>query len=254
LLVTPLPELGFVSSLPGDWKLLNGLGRGRFSAVFSCFQTSLPTQHNVIKIYDGSHDVLLMACREWGVLRELREAGIQHVPEPMELLREVPALIVTPIGVPVLPCPIHVRLTNSMFVTLLEVVRVAHRLGWGHRDIKPDNIYLDCGDLTKIVLNDWSSAARLGEVCQFVGTKYFGDRPDEENNHIPHQRLDLRSLVRTVYCLVHQRIQDVNVDEDGAIETFWCNVAQENFAFRQALTFADEMNYEELSKCFLSYL
>jgi serine/threonine protein kinase len=138
-----------------------------------------------------------------------------------------------------------------MLVTLLCVIQQSHGLHWIHRDIKPANIFLDRGDVQRIILNDWSSAARPGTDCPYVGTRLFGDRPDERDMHTPDARLDLRSLVRTAFCLSKQRLPAVE-DTFAAAQQYWDEVAQNYAPFSQAMWAADAVDYDELAQLFSS--
>lgn len=155
--------------------------------------------------------------------------------------------MLTPLGVPVLPCPVGVIVTPAMLLALLQVVEQVHRLGWIHRDIKPDNIYLDHRHTAIIVLNDWSSAARTGIECAYVGTPLFGDRPHQRGRtHIPDARLDLRSLVKTALCMSKQFLPNVEDDDDAAIQQYWTRIQQQFPTFQRALALADAIQYEAL--------
>ena len=145
------------------------------------------------------------------------------------------ALILSPIGVPSLPCGIDVDVTPAMLVTLLRVIRQSHRLHWIHRDIKPANILLDREDARRIILNDWSSAVRSSRTaCPYVGTRLFGDRPDGNDMHTPNASLDLRGLVRTAFCLSKQRLPAAEDDFDAA-QRYWDGVARDYAPFSRAM-------------------
>lgn len=197
-----------------------------------------------------------MAEGERDLLLALSAQSVGNIPLFRELYscEAFHALILTPLGLPVLPCPIHADITPAMLVTLLRVIRKVHNMGWIHRDIKPDNIYLDQGSLSHIVLNDWSSAARASTECAFVGTHLFGDPPPpagDIQNHTPTPRLDLRCLVKTSFCLSKQRSPLVK-DDCHAIQQYWERVQRDYPMFSSALRFADAVNYDELEKLFLN--
>jgi serine/threonine protein kinase len=158
--MTPFESLGHTSLDLEGCTLVNGLGQGRFSSVFL---GSKDAEQVVVKIFpstlESAHDMVEM---EATMLNALKRVGVANVPTFKWTLHKAgfSALAVLPVGLPVLPCPTNARLTPSMMVALVDVVKAAHVLGWVHRDIKPDNIFLDQNDLTKIVLNDWSSAVQ----------------------------------------------------------------------------------------------
>jgi len=201
-----------------------------------------------MKIFKGA--AISLADVERTVLIDLGRT-LSNIPLYRDLYQgeEFCALILTPIGFPVLPCAMQTGITPKMLITLLDVVRVAHELGWIHRDIKPDNIYLDQNDSSRIVLNDWSSAAKQGEECRYVGTSLFGDTPGASGRHTPEPRLDLRALVRTAYCLCRQRLPYVE-DKHEAIEEYWAKIAADRPIFSKALEFADAIDYKGLEELF----
>jgi hypothetical protein len=248
LLISPVEDLGFVTFDIPNWQLLNGLERGRFSSVFSC----RPTHTNevvVMKVFRGN--TMHMAAAERTVLTSLSTGGVVNIPTYIDLYacENFQALILTPLGVPVLPCPVHADVTPTMSVTLLQVVQKAHSLGWIHRDIKPTNIYLDINDTSRIVLSDWSSAVRANIECDYVGTRIFGDKPGPTNRHVPEQRLDLRCLVKTAFCLSRQRNPIVE-DNDLEVQQYWSKIKDQYPLFRKAMDLADAVKYDELAELF----
>ena len=195
-----------------------------------------------------------MATTERNVLTSLSEGGVANIPsfKELHLFADFHALILTPLGIPVLPCPVSADVTPNMLVALLNVVQMAHGLNWIHRDIKPDNIYLDCDDTLRIVLNDWSSAVPANVECDYVGTRLFGDGPGANNKHRPDQCLDLRSLVKTAFCLSKQRMPAVE-DNDGAVKQYWDRVKLQSPLFRKAINLADAGtadSYDKLAELF----
>ncbi len=251
MLITPIEDLGFVTFDVPNWPLLDGLGRGRFSSVFSCRSTQ-SNEVAVLKVFRGN--IKDMANTERNVLTKLREGGVTNIPSFIELhfCDEFYALILTPLGIPVLPCPLSADVTPKMLLTLLKVVQMAHNLKLIHRDIKPDNIYLVSTDTSRIVLNDWSSAAPANVECDYVGTRLFGDRPGPDNKHTPDQRLDLRSLVKTAFCLSKQRMPPVE-DNEEAVQQYWNGVKLQYPQFQRAMDFADAgtpSSYSDLAELF----
>lgn len=251
MLIAPVEDLGFVTFDVPNWQLLDGLGKGRFSSVFSC---RAPQSNDVVvmKVFRG--DTMHMAETERNVLNSLSGGGVTNTPTFRALFVQASfrALILTPLGMSVLPCPISVYVTPNMLVTLLQVVQKAHGLNWIHRDIKPDNIYLDREDASRIILNDWSSAVRADVECDYVGTRLFADGPNALNRHKPENRLDLRSLVKTAFCLSKQRIPTVE-DSAVAVREYWDRVKLQFPLFRKAMDLADAGtadSYDKLAELF----
>jgi hypothetical protein len=72
LLISKVEELGFVSFSVPNWRLLNGLGYGRFSSVFSCFSEGSDEKYSenfVMKVFTG--EAIEMANFEMKVLNDL---------------------------------------------------------------------------------------------------------------------------------------------------------------------------------------
>jgi hypothetical protein len=69
-------DLGFVTFDVPDWQLISGLGKGKFSSVFSCKRISSPQNHDfVMKVFRGDTMSMSMAETERDVLLSLREGG-----------------------------------------------------------------------------------------------------------------------------------------------------------------------------------
>eukprot|EP00597_Dinobryon_sp_UTEXLB2267_P004319 CAMPEP_0170072714 /NCGR_PEP_ID=MMETSP0019_2-20121128/10299_1 /TAXON_ID=98059 /ORGANISM="Dinobryon sp., Strain UTEXLB2267" /LENGTH=488 /DNA_ID=CAMNT_0010281855 /DNA_START=287 /DNA_END=1753 /DNA_ORIENTATION=- len=249
LLTCAVEDLGFVSFDVPNWQLVNSLGKGRISTVFSCRSTNSDKDICVIKIFRG--DTKHLAMTEQSILTELNDINVENIPVFRELHVSVDfnALILTPLGTSVLPCTVHPYVSPGMIVTLLQVIRAVHKFGWIHRDIKPDNIFFDKIEGSRIVLNDWSSAVKVGSEYNFVGTLLFGDPPDMHGKHTPTTKLDLRSLVRTAFCLSKQRLPVVE-DNVVAIQQYWEKVRIDHAPFAVAMNLADSSDYDALEEFF----
>jgi serine/threonine protein kinase len=143
-------------------------------------------------------------CRiEFVTLELFKSAGLQNVPSVEEHFTngKFRALALLPIGIPVLPASDFI--TSTMLEQLLTVLEFAHQNNIVHRDVKPENIFLDRTDHSKITLNDWSSAAKIGVNCPYQGTPLYGEKFCQ--SHIPSPELDLRCFVKTAFTLSKQR-------------------------------------------------
>eukprot|EP01035_Chromulina_nebulosa_P027675 gene27675-36429_t len=239
LLNSPVEDLGFVTFDIPNWELLDGLGKGKFSYAFTC-RSSLTNEVVALKVFQAH--TAHMAFTERTVLTSLNAAGISNVPvfRELHICDGFNALMLTPIGEPVLPCPAHADLTPTMIAILLETVQEAHSLNWIHRDIKPE-----------LFLIDWSSAARANIECDFIGTRIFGDAPNAYNRHTPDPSLDLRCLVKTVYCLSKQRMPVVR-ENAADVHEYWARVKYQVPLFRKAMGLADAVKYDELADLFMN--
>ena len=254
LLCTPVEQLGYVKFEVPGWTLTAGLGKGRFSAVYACKEKE-GERVCAVKIF-LSENTMAMCKNEFNILHRLSNNSVSNIPTSVfhctrpEL--SFSALVVTPIGDPILPCPLTAAITPAILKALLCALQSAHLLGIVHRDVKPDNIYLDRSDHSRVILNDWSSAATLGKECDWVGTRMFSDAPDGRGKHIPSAALDLRSLVRTAYCLARQRYPP-NSQGDGDYDEFWRSISHSYTVYEDALRFATNVNYTSLSELFESF-
>jgi hypothetical protein len=67
--------------------------------------------------------------------------------------------------------------------------------------------------------------------------------------HVPTPELDLRSLVRTAFCLSKQRLPLVE-DDTRAVKQYWDGVSNDFFSFAMAMDLADSCDYDNLEKFF----
>jgi serine/threonine protein kinase len=203
-----------------------------------------------MKVFRG--DDMIKADFESIVLQELKNGNVSNIPEVISLYSsehiDYHALIITPVGDSVLPCSFDV--TPRMLVTLLEVIEHVHTIGWIHRDIKPDNIFLNSNDKTMIILNDWSSAVRRDTAeSEYVGTCLYGDGPTRLNFHSPTPQLDLKCFLKTVFCLIKQR-QHMVKNQQEAIQ-YWENVETIYPRFKYAMELAENNQYNQLKEALL---
>eukprot|EP00597_Dinobryon_sp_UTEXLB2267_P014366 CAMPEP_0170121958 /NCGR_PEP_ID=MMETSP0020_2-20130122/16298_1 /TAXON_ID=98059 /ORGANISM="Dinobryon sp., Strain UTEXLB2267" /LENGTH=693 /DNA_ID=CAMNT_0010352613 /DNA_START=298 /DNA_END=2379 /DNA_ORIENTATION=+ len=197
--------------------------------------TNLPL---AIKFFRKKHRH--MRDHEWDILRSLRINT--NVPFPIRCLEVLnrPAIIVSPAGKKVFPVGNEAVANKTDLVKLLQALISAHGLGICHRDVKPQNIFKD--ELSRIILNDWSSAATTGVRVPWVGTEPFYDQQevDEVGTHQPRPEDDLVALVRSGYMMLCSYLQCNRLD----------NVMNCSQNWRAALKAARDCDYDELRNIF----
>jgi serine/threonine protein kinase len=134
-----------------------------------------------------------------------------------------------------------------MILTLLDVLFFVHqKFRLIHRDVKPENIFLNKVNPNQIILSDWGSAALENHPCPYQGTPMYG--PQIQGNkqlQFPTKELDLHCLVKTVY-MIKQRRYPPGESEWTKIEAYWSEIANMFPNFATVLDSADEGAYEEL--------
>jgi len=232
------------------------LGRGGFSTVYSAIDNA-DNQVVVLKVFEKKYKKLLQI--EVDVLSNLHANCDKYLGQTFpEVKCQVAVtsagvkeigLVLTPQALPILPLTGGHRLDPSMFVRLLRALEHAHRLGIAHRDVKPDNIFWD-NLSNRVVLNDWSSSAKIGVPILYVGSLGFSVPDFEGSFHEPSAEADLVSLVRCVWSIYrnHYPIFPKYAWEEA--EEFWARVFNKNSLWRKVFRFAVKLQYEKLAHFF----
>ena len=118
--------LVFVTFDVPQWQLVHGLGSGKFSTAYSCRPSSSSSSTDsdclyAMKVFEGGAECV---------------TGSQGRREEWQTISRRGALILSPTGMPFLPCGLEFEIIPAMSLTLLE----------------------DQSDENRIILIDWSSA------------------------------------------------------------------------------------------------
>jgi serine/threonine protein kinase len=235
------------------WSIINGLGTGRFSRVYEVKRNGNQDSSSfVLKFLTDENRE--MGRHEARILRDLQQAEgeNENVPKVYNSIDNgrYYALVVSPVGIPIILASQSNIITSVMIVTLLDVLSFAHeKLYLIHRDVKPENIFLNKNNPNQIILSDWGSAAQEGLPCPYQGTPIYGPRENRRQLQIPTKHLDLHCLVKTVYMIKQQRYPP-SESEWPEIERYWSRVARMFPNFRSILNLADEGNSAGLRSYF----
>jgi hypothetical protein len=215
-------------------------GRGQRRRAKGEPSTAYPLFSNLpvaVKLFQTIHED--MRDHECHVLITLQ--GCMNVPVVVRSNLSVcdrPGLILSPAGKPVLPVRRGVCTKNVHYVKLLEALQFAHRHKICHRDVKPQNMFVD--DNQRIILNDWSSAAYTGMSVLWTGTgPYYASH---EGDHLPQPHNDLVALVRSVFCMYR------NMFPPNDLEA----IMQGSKLWRECLQAAADLDYDRLFGLFSS--
>ena len=243
----PPAELGLVvDTIPG-WNLVKGLGVGRFARVYAAARQEGHSDADPLSVLKFFRN-FQVGMNEENILRRLAHLNLANIPviqTSVQLMDGSFGLVVSPIGVPILPAPLGVRITPSMFITLLEVLESVHRIGIIHRDVKPENILLVGSN--EIMLNDWGSAVEINLSCSYQGTPVYGEK--NQGTHMPTRALDLCCLVKSAFTIKHQQFPPSDLSWED-IQAYWTSVSTEFPSFRSILKCAGDENYEGLKRFF----
>jgi serine/threonine protein kinase len=214
-------------------------------------QASGPAATFVVKIFRG-HNCKDIIEREGHILRLLADLGVTNVPhfeESCELSDGSPAmaLIETPIGTPL--WNFHARLydvevSSQHICDLVDTLGQAHSLGFVHRDVKPDNIFMYEG---RIILNDWGLVRRQNEHCEWAGTAVYGVKPANDTEaaaYRPQFSHDLVALVRSAYVIFF-RTHPI-LEEDQTVSSFWETKFTPPSLWRLLVTAAASSEYDTM--------
>lgn len=207
----------------GRYRIVKEIGRGGTSIVFEAEQDN-PKRRVALKILDSgfaSHDQHRRFEHESRILGMLRHPGIAHVYDAktanlesgtrpyfaMELVE----------GKSLLQFAREQRLSLTrriaLFVQVCEAVHYAHQKGVIHRDLKPDNILVDCDGRVKVL--DFG-VARLTKsnsqtltcqtsVGQLVGTIQYMS-PEQASGH--SELVDIRTDVYALGVILYELLSD----------------------------------------------
>ena len=241
--------LGLVMDGVDGWQLNRGLGKGRFARVYAATETNNSREY-VLKYYSsyGTRS----GKQENQTLCALNSIGVRNIPVVEKFIdfSENYVLIISPVGLPILPTPFNLEMTPQLICTLLEVLKCAHDHGIVHRDVKPENIYLHF-ETSEVILGDWGSAAELGKHCQYEGTPLYGEQ--KTAYHTPSAALDLCSLVKTAFVLKQQHNPRCYYPRSWThIEEYWNHIADTFPGFAHLITCANSGNHAGLRELFMT--
>jgi len=235
------------------YSIINGLGTGRFSRVYEVKNSANNQMRFVLKYYSGPFKE--MGRHEESILKLLETENINNVPKFQDLVERAhySALVVTPVGIPIILASQTYRITPEMVLNLLSVLRIAHSLQIIHRDVKPENIFLNNSNPQQIILNDWGSAVRLDNLvngeCIYQGTPLYGEECIHGVNQKPTKSLDLCCFVKTIFTIKQQKYPRCDLDRDG-IQNYWKGVARDFPNFQTLLDVASAEDYFSLENYF----
>jgi serine/threonine protein kinase len=243
--------LGLVMDVVDGWHLKRGLGKGYFARVYVATQENdNESTEYVLKYF--ANEKMISGKQENRILTQLHEAQVPNIPvvEFFFQSAENCALVVSPVGIPILPGPSNtlILITPQLICTLLGVLEHAHAQGIVHRDVKPANIYLTANN--EVILSDWGSAAPLQIHCKYVGTPLYGEQKTAE--HTPSVALDLCSLVKTAFTLKQQKSPVCDPHSWIEIENYWNEMSMAFLGFQDLLHIAESENHEMLRDRFNS--
>ena len=198
--------------------------------------------HFVLKLYPSAKE----RDNERDTLTKLMQTGesrVPHVHDSVECTSGF-VLVLDRVGKTVRPVPGGFPVAGRHLAALVGALHTAHDCGIAHRDVKPQNIFLDSNDA--IFLNDWGSSSALGECAAFVGTRGYCDAPGEAGVMVLWTAdVDLRGLVRSAYAMV----AGLAPPHDHTLaKEFWAERFAIDSLWTRAMGCANLLQYDGLAK------
>jgi serine/threonine protein kinase len=241
LLIQPLENLGFIKHLIAGVEIVECLGFGGQSTVFS---GKYNNKSYVIKIYEQNNYYMA----EKNSLTLLANNNVVNVPRIISETKTATGkkvLIIEPIAHSVQP-NLDGRVVNSThIIQLIDILNTVHILKICHNDVKPDNIYID-RQSGMVLLNDWGSSSAYNVVLDVRGTYGFYDLGGVI---LASYVDDLKALVRSAYLMLFNLSPPTpNINFD--LQHFWGDKFRVETIWQKAVELCESCNYAELRRLF----
>jgi len=175
-----------------DYEISSEIGAGGFAKVFLIMRLSDNSEYIAKEPLDYNQKMLKAIISEFTVLDTLEKKGIQHVCRAIELTEYqnqmgnmVPVLILEKAAGADLEKlmkngPIAEKDALEIITKVAESLAGIHEAGYIHRDISPDNIFVDdLGGINEVTIIDFGIAALKAEpdthvlVSVIAGMRFF---------------------------------------------------------------------------------
>lgn len=146
----------------------------------------------------------------------------------------------------------------NMAVEMLETLEAVHQQGYGHRDARCGNFFVEVDAErapVRAVIGDWATAVKLGRTVAYEGTVHFAADSVLRNLQARKRTfrytaaMDLESLAKTVWDLLQDTpcgVEQLSSTYYGDILTWWTKRAANDELLASYLECARESNYHGL--------
>lgn len=265
--ISALSAVCCLSSIDHDYRILHQLGSGSYSQVFVASDRKSECLVTVKRIVKNQWEPFPPRLEsEVAILRSLDHPGTVRLLRVYEEWKDVCIVLSYKAGVSLQtfalahgPLPeVQVReVIGSLLHTLLYI----HSQDIVHRDIKPDNVIIDCdnGSLSCCII-DFGLAAKTADLGPGVcGTPGF-IAPEILRQEKCDQRVDIFSLGMVAYTLAQGRNPFAHIDRQTTLtlnekcvlnfdRSRWEGVSEEMLNLLQLMTAKDPRNRPNTRDC-----
>jgi serine/threonine protein kinase len=223
-----------MSLIDSKYRLDQKLGEGSFGVVFKLISGD---QVRAGKLASSTDSVEKMLCNEYNILRKLNHPNIVKIKEydlvsiifnnqdewrTMFLNRPTPQIYPFKLSCPMLVMELYqtdllnlvndwprgqTTLVRSLFGSLVSAVDYVHKLGYVHRDIKLENVFVDAN--YQVYLGDWGFACPIKKLTiNRIGSLSYA--APEIISDLPNQKSDIWSLGVIFYAMHMKRLPFVS--------------------------------------------